>query len=65
MRGIGGAGGELDSRYQHVITTHLVHVEPNLEVRHALLHLRIVSTGSVHCLWDKFQNQVEVDLVLL
>ena len=44
---------------------HLVHVQLDLQHRHGLLELRVVSRRAVHGLGHEFEHQVEVDLVLL
>lgn len=46
-------------------STHLVRVQLDEDVGHALIVLRVVLADSVDCVWHVLQHQVEVRLVLL
>ena len=43
----------------------MVHVQFNLEHGHGLLELGIVPAGTVHGLWDVFEDKIEIDFIFL
>ena len=49
----------------HEGTEELVHVELDLQHRHGLLELGIVTTSAIHGLGDVFKDKVEVHFIFL
>ncbi len=49
----------------HKRTEKLIHVKLDLEHRHGLLQLCIVTTCTIDGLWDVFKDKVEVDFIFL
>lgn len=41
------------------------HVELDIAHRHGLLELCIMSGCAVDCFWDEFEDEIEVDFILL
>ena len=44
---------------------HLVHVQLDLQHRHGLLELCVVTASTIHGLWNVFEDKVEVHFIFL